>query len=77
MTELAAMITLGSIATLAIVIAAAAALKGWEGWLEVRRLELDSGRAPDRAAGGGAKPDLSELRARVRRLEAIANGSES
>lgn len=58
-------------ATLALALISAAALRGWQGWLELRRLELDGGRsAPARAR----KPELIELRDRVRRLEAIANG---
>jgi hypothetical protein len=58
---------------LAIGLTAGALLKAWHGWLELRRSELA-------ARGGGAgkeaerRPDLAELRARVRRLEAIASG---
>jgi hypothetical protein len=76
MSELAAMIALVSVTTLAVVIAAVAALKGWEGWLEVRRLEIERGQ-PRATQSRAARPDLSELKARVRRLEAIANGSDS
>ena len=47
-----------------------AALRAWRGWLEVKRLELTSGRR--RVPG----VDLATLRSRVRRLEAIANGIE-
>jgi len=77
MSELAAMITLASVAMLAIVIAAIAALRGWEGWLEVRRLEIERGQTEATGRRSrAARPDLTELRARVRRLEAIANGSD-
>jgi hypothetical protein len=52
-----------------------AALRGWEGWLQLRRIELGRGRrrAPSPAA---ARLELADLRDRVRRLEAIANGVE-
>jgi hypothetical protein len=54
-----------------------AALRGWEGWLQMRRIELSrsSGRrgVPSPAA---ARLELADLRDRVRRLEAIANGVE-
>ncbi|MBV8687223.1 MAG: hypothetical protein JOZ90_01375 [Alphaproteobacteria bacterium] len=52
--------------------AVAAALRGWDEWLAVKRDALAAGRA----RGAGAAPDLAALRARVRRLEAIADGAE-
>ena len=75
MSEFAAMITLASAAMLAVTIAAVAMLRGWEEWLELRRMELHQGRPLAMRSAG--RVDLSELRARVRRLEAIANGSEN
>jgi hypothetical protein len=48
-----------------------AGLKAWRGWLEVKRMEVASDRR--RAA---PTVDIASLRARVRRLEAIANGIE-
>ena len=53
-------------------IASAATLRAWSGWLELKRLELNS-RSPAPPAGGG-KLELAELKARVRKLEAIASG---
>ena len=76
MSDAALMIAFATLATLAIVIAAVAALRGWQGWLEVRRLEIERGRSGSVATSRSARPDLSELRARVRRLESIANGSD-
>jgi hypothetical protein len=54
-------------------LASAAALKGWGGWLELKRLEL-SGRGT--LPSSARRTALAELRERVRRLEAIASGSE-
>jgi hypothetical protein len=66
-------LALAGAATAALGLAAAAALRAWHGWLELRRLEIARcGPAP--AAGRGAAADLRELRARLRRLEAIADG---
>jgi len=56
-------------------IAAWAGLKGWQGWLELKRLELVNGRADatmPQAAGG--RIELADLKERVRKLEAIAAG---
>jgi hypothetical protein len=75
MSEITAVIALASAGTLTVTIAAAAALRGWEDWLDLRRRELGGTRPSTVRAT--ARPDLTELRARVRRLEAIANGSES
>jgi hypothetical protein len=44
-----------------------AGLRAWRGWLELRRAQLFSG-------SGGSGLDLRTLRARVKRLEAIASG---
>lgn len=60
----------------ALVIASRAALSGWSGWLEIRRLEIESRR--DGGAHGttaaGSRIELADLRERVRKLEAIATG---
>jgi hypothetical protein len=73
MDEPSSLIALSASVFLATGLASAAALKGWSQWLELRRLEL-SRRGGVRA--GGTRPELAELRARVRRLEAIADGAE-
>jgi hypothetical protein len=52
-----------------------ALLRGWEDWLRLRRLELgeDSRRVPSPAR---QRLELLDLRSRVKRLEAIADGME-
>lgn len=67
----------GAIGLSALVLAAHFLLKGWNGWLEVKKMELASGRPQHDEAlpGGGADLiELADLRARVRKLEAIASG---
>jgi hypothetical protein len=59
---------------LAVGLASGALLKAWFGWLELRRMEIEA--RGGRRKGLGGRPELAELRARVRRLEAIASGSE-
>ena len=71
MTDPAALLTMASAGTLAVGISAAAALKGWHGWLDLRRVQRAGGGSRPRSG----RPDLTELRERVRRLEAIANGT--
>lgn len=62
----------------AFLIAIAALLRGWRDWLELKRSELErSGDgAPSAAPSPAARIELADLKERVRRLEAIANGAE-
>jgi hypothetical protein len=64
-------------ALLALLVAVAALMRGWQGWLDLKRAEMESRDAP---AGGAPSPaariQLADLKERVRRLEAIANGVE-
>lgn len=56
-------------------IAAWSALKGWQQWLDYKRLELAGTRA-EAGIGPAAtgRIELADLRERVRKLEAIAAG---
>ncbi len=61
------------------VIFAFAGLKGWNGWLALKRAELEMGThrsamnelAPPSAA---TRIDMADLKERIRKLEAIASG---
>jgi hypothetical protein len=68
-----ALITLSASGLVAVGLASAAALRGWHGWLELRRLEM-TGRGVHSPRRPGSRMDLADLKARLRRLEAIANG---
>jgi hypothetical protein len=50
-----------------------AALKGWQGWLDLKRLEL-AGTEPRVAGHGGMaeRIELADLKERIRKLESIA-----
>lgn len=61
----------------ALVIALAALTRGWRDWLDLKRAELDAHMRPAGvAAPAGARIELADLKERVRRLEAIADGVE-
>jgi len=53
-----------------------ALLRGWEDWLRLRRLELGEGGARRNPSPAGQRLELLDLRSRVKRLEAIADGME-
>jgi hypothetical protein len=53
-----------------------ALLRGWEDWLRLRRLELGAGNARQHLSPARQRLELLDLRSRVKRLEAIADGME-
>lgn len=63
-----------------LIVIAAALLRAWNGWLELKRQELDHTGprpAPDEGSTiGTARIELADLKERIRKLEAIASGVE-
>ena len=51
-----------------------AALKGWAGWLELKRLEIEHNCADRTLPPASGRIEIADLRERVRKLEAIAAG---
>jgi len=50
----------------------AAALKGWQGWLDLKRLELNGAQNAVRSAGPGERIEMADLKERIRKLESLA-----
>lgn len=64
---------------LGLALVAAALLRAWEGWLALKRRELDAiarGDADSDDTRGAGRIALADLRERIRKLEAIANGMD-
>ena len=61
-----------------LMVVAAALLRGWQGWLTLKNRELEMRRTaePDRHGSpeGAARIEIADLKERIRKLEAIANG---
>lgn len=57
-------------------VTAFALLQGWQGWLALKQRELDA--SPREIEGGvsvgAARIEIADLKERIRKLEAIANG---
>ena len=50
-------------------------LKGWTDWLRFKQLATHSDHAEERGSPiGAARIELADLKERIRKLEAIANG---
>lgn len=56
----------------ALTIAAMALLKGWQGWLELRRMEIGQ-RGGDARSPAFERIELADMKERLRKLEAIAS----
>jgi hypothetical protein len=66
---------------MAVIVLAGAALRAWQGWLDLKRSELErvaAGRngGEEGSSIGTARIELADLKERIRKLEAIASGVE-
>lgn len=74
MTDTLTMVTLASFGLIGLSIATFAGLRGWQGWLDVKRLELAGAARPEqRRSPAGDMIEMADLRERVRKLESIAS----
>ena len=73
-------VLIATAALLGLVVIAASALRGWQGWLELKARELDRVQPAEPrpgagiVGGGAARIEIADLKERVRKLEAIAAG---
>ena len=77
MTEPTTTMILASFGLAAIGMAVFACLRGWQGWLDLKRLELAGharGAQPEGARGPAMERiEMADLKERIRKLEAIAS----
>lgn len=72
MTEPLILIALASFGLMGLSIALFAALKGWQGWLDLKRLELAGQRAHEGKSPAMERIEMADLKERIRKLESIA-----
>ncbi|MBV9931499.1 MAG: hypothetical protein JO013_11215 [Alphaproteobacteria bacterium] len=72
MTEQLTMMAVAGTALGGIGILTAATLKGWQGWLELKRLELTGRHAGDARGPMADRIEMADLKERIRKLESIA-----
>ena len=65
---------IGASILLAMGLACVAGLKGWQAWLDFKRLELASQVGDQGLPPASGRIELADLKERVRKLEAIAAG---
>ena len=54
--------------------ASIAALRAWNGWLELKRFELTHDMADRTVPAASGRIEMADLKERIRKLEAIAAG---
>lgn len=69
-------LTVSALALASIGIVAAASLRGWRDWIELKRSELENHQRPaqDGAPSAVSRIEVADLKERVKKLEAIAAG---
>ncbi|HMC91352.1 MAG TPA: hypothetical protein VKI45_02725 [Allosphingosinicella sp.] len=72
MTEQLTMIAAAGSALGGIAILTAATLKGWQGWLELKRLELSGRHGAEGRGPMAERIEMADLKERIRKLESIA-----
>ena len=72
MSEAMTMITMASFGLLGLSMALFAGLKGWQGWLEIKRLELTGNGRQEPRSPVGDRIEIADLKERIRKLESIA-----
>ncbi|MBA3677506.1 MAG: hypothetical protein H0W74_08910 [Sphingosinicella sp.] len=71
MSEPLTLMTLASFGLTALGIALFASLKGWQGWLDLKRLEL-AGLQREGRSPAMERIEIADLKERIRKLESIA-----
>jgi len=72
MTEPMTIVAVASIALIGFTIALFAGLRGWHGWLELKRLELTGAQAHQSRSPAMERIEMADLKERIRKLESIA-----
>ena len=65
---------IGASVLFAVALSAVAGLRGWQAWLDFKRLELASHIGDHSLPPATGRIELADLKERVRKLEAIAAG---
>lgn len=74
MSEPLTLIAVASVGLLGLSIAVLAALKGWQGWLDLKRMELAGSRPSEARSSAFERIEIADLKERIRKLESIASG---
>jgi hypothetical protein len=74
MNDAAGLVAIASASLVGFGIVSTAMLRAWTGWLEVKRLQIEGGRRRALSSPSLVGSEITALKERVRKLEAIASG---
>ena len=74
MIDAASQVTIASAGIVGLGIVSTAMLRAWREWLEVRRLQIEGERRRVQSPPSAVTSEITGLKERVRKLEAIASG---
>ncbi|HWH21815.1 MAG TPA: hypothetical protein VNT25_00790 [Allosphingosinicella sp.] len=72
MNEPTTLIAMASFGLMGLSIALFAGLKGWQGWLEVKKMEIAGQRPAEPRSPAMERIEIADLKERIRKLESIA-----
>ena len=72
MSEPLTWVALASFGLVALSIALLAGLKGWQGWLDLKRMEVAGNRQSAARSPAFERIEMADLKERIRKLESIA-----
>lgn len=72
MTDPLTLIAMASFALMGLSIMLFAGLKGWQGWLDLKRMELAGHQAQEGKSPAMERIEMADLKERIRKLELIA-----
>ena len=72
MTDPMILMTMASFGLTGLSIATFAGLRGWQGWLDLKRFELTGQRQQDARSPAMDRIEMADLKERIRKLESIA-----
>lgn len=67
-------LTMAAAGLIGLTIVAMTALRGWAGWLDLKRAELAQGSGEGAPPSAATRIEVANLKERIRKLEAIAAG---
>jgi len=67
-------LTMATAGLAGLTIVAVASLRGWNGWLDLKRAELSRRSEEAAPPSAAARIEVADLKERIRKLEAIAAG---